>query len=277
VFHALDARPHDTGVERTINATLLFLILLNASAVVAETVESLPSDWREGLRLFEVFSVVVFSIEYLLRLWTCVVDPRYQHPIAGRIRYAFSPLGLVDLIAIAPFFLPWRTTVDLRYIRVFRLIRLLRLFKVARYTKALHTLGHVFRRKREELAIAGFLAMIAVLCASSSIYFLERDAQPEAFSSIPAAMWWAISTLTTVGYGDIYPVTPGGKLLGAITDVLGIAMFALPTGILAAGFAEELQRHRRDQTRACPHCGGKIPDVTGEPDQRLGRAAGPEV
>jgi voltage-gated potassium channel len=160
---------------------------------------------------------------------------------------------------------------------VLRLIRLFRLLKVARYTRALHTMGRVFRDKREELAIAGFIASLIVLCASSSIYFLERDAQPEAFSSIPAAMWWAISTLTTVGYGDVYPVTPGGKLLGAITDVLGIAMFALPTGILAAGFAEELKRHRGDATRLCPHCGSEFTEISSERGQRRGRAAKPEV
>jgi len=204
-----------------------------------------------------VFSIAIFTIEYLLRLWTCTINNRFRDPLMGRIRFALTPLALVDLMAILPFYLPMLIPFDLRFIRAVRLFRLFRLFKIGRYSRSLRTIGNVLKSKKEDLFITVFTVFILLVVASSLMYFVENEAQPEAFSSIPTAMWWGVITLTTVGYGDIYPVTMAGKILGSIISILGIGIFALPTGILASGFAEEIQK-RRAKRITCPYCGKDI-------------------
>lgn len=233
---------------------IMTLISLNVITVILGTVDYLYSRYMLFFWAFEIFSVSVFTIEYLLRLWTCTTDSRFKSFIKGRIRFAVTPLALVDLLAILPFYLPMIIPLDLRFIRALRLFRLFRLFKMGRYSEALKTFGNVLKEKKEELVIAVFSVLIILVIASSLMYFIENETQPEAFSSIPAAMWWGAATLTTVGYGDIYPITPIGKFLGAIIALLGIGMFALPAGILSSGFAEEIQR-KHENRRICPHCG----------------------
>ena len=252
VFKLLEVEEDDKGIERFVNVALLVLIVVIVIVVVLETVRGLDLEFHAGFHTIEVFSVAVFSVEYALRLWSCTSVPKYRSPVLGRLRFALTPLALVDLVAIAPFFLPWLVPLDLRFIRVLRLFRLLRSLKLARYSHALHTLGRVVRAKKEELAITAFLGMVLLILASSLMYYVEEEAQPTVFSSIPAAMWWAVVTLTTVGYGDIYPITPLGKVLASAMGILGIGLFALPAGIMASGFAEELQRKRAPVL--CPHC-----------------------
>lgn len=162
---------------------------------------------------------------------------------------------LIDILAIAPFYLALAG--DLRAIRVLRLFRLFRVIKVARYSKAVQTLGRVIRAKREELLVAVFVLIVLLVLSSSLMYYVENDDQPAAFGSIPEAMWWSIATLTTVGYGDVHPITPLGKFIASIIAVLGIALFALPTGILGSGFVEEMQKERLHK-QVCPHCGKDI-------------------
>ncbi|RJQ54072.1 MAG: ion transporter [Actinobacteria bacterium] len=241
-----------------LDMSLLALICLNVSAVILETVDTLGRPYAAYFYAFEVFSVAVFTVEYLLRLWACTADPRYNHhPIQGRLHMAFSFLGVVDLAAIVPFYLHAVLPIDLRFIRALRLFRLTRMLKVGRYSESLQRMGDVFSAKKADLAMAVFTVVILLILASSGMYYAEHAAQPEVFSSIPASMWWGVTTLTTVGYGDMLPITPLGKLLGAIIAVLGIGLFALPTGILAAGYSEELQKHRRDRGR-CLYCGAKL-------------------
>jgi voltage-gated potassium channel len=163
-------------------------------------------------------------------------------------------MAVVDLVSILPSLIPGGT-LDLRFIRSLRLARLARTLKLARYSQSLQTLGRVLRAKREELVVTGIAGALLLICASSIMYFAEHDAQPQQFSSIPASMWWGVVTLTTVGYGDIFPVTPLGKILGAFIALLGIGLFALPAGILASGFSDEL---RRNEPRTCPRCGQVI-------------------
>jgi voltage-gated potassium channel len=169
-----------------------------------------------------------------------------------------TPLALIDLLAIIPFYLPLLSP-QMRVGRALRLFRLFRVLKLNRYTDSLTIVVQVLRLKQEELILSLFVLSILLAIASSLIYFAEHQAQPDAFSSIPEAMWWGTITLTTVGYGDVYPVTLIGRILGAILAILGIGLFALPAGILASGFAEELQvrksRQQPEQTRICPHCG----------------------
>src|SRR5688572_7999302 len=158
-------------------------------------------------------------------------------------------MAIVDLLAVAPFYLAF-IHLDLRVLRALRLFRVL---KLTRYSRSLQMLASVLRAKRGELAVTLFAIVLALLMASSLIYYVERDHQPDKFESIPAAMWWGVATLSTVGYGDVYPITALGKLIGALVALLGIGLFALPAGILGSGFIEEIQRSR---TKAiCPHCG----------------------
>ncbi len=239
---------------RAFHVFIITLIFLNVIAVILETVESLSTQYSSFFRTFETFSVSIFTIEYLLRLWTCTTDKRFTGAMKGRARFAATPLALIDLMAFLPFYLPMILPVDLRFIRALRLFRLFRLFKLGRYSRSVKTLGNVLKEKKEELVVTMFAVLILLVIASSLMYFIENRAQPRAFSSIPASMWWGVSTLTTVGYGDIYPVTPVGKFLGAIISIFGIGMFAIPAGILASGYAEEIQRAHGKQ-KLCPHCG----------------------
>ena len=220
---------------------IVALIITNVIAVILETVEGLYVAYTEFFTGFELFSVAVFTVEYLVRLWVVVDSPNenYRHPFNGRLRYAVTPMALIDIAAILPFYLSLLIPVDLRFMRVFRLLRLL---KLTRYSTALQTLGAVLYDQRRTLGASIFVMFILLVFSSSIIYLVEKDAQPEAFSSIPKAMWWGLATLTTVGYGDVTPATGIGKVFGATIMVLGIGMAALPAGILATGFATEMQK-----------------------------------
>jgi voltage-gated potassium channel len=166
-------------------------------------------------------------------------------------------MALVDLLAILPFYLP-KSGMDLRVLRALRLMRVFRVAKVWRYSAALHTLGRVFVTRREQLLATLFTAFLLVVVASTLMYYVEHEAQPDRFSSVPASMWWGIATITTIGYGDMYPVTPWGKVLASVMAVLGIALFALPTAILGTAFLEELQSRNKAADEVCPHCGKPI-------------------
>lgn len=247
----IDPTQRMTWLERV----FLWLIAINLVVFVFETVPGAIDAYGEELLVFERVSLALFALEYLARLWACVEVPRYAHPIRGRLRWMTSPLAILDLVVLLPFFLPG-LGIDLRVTRTLRLFRLLRSLKLVRYSKSLRTLLTVLASKREELLVTLSFALTLLLFASSALYFIERDAQPEAFSSIPAAMWWAVTTLTTVGYGDVYPITPLGRLVGAAIAMVGVGLFALPAGILAAGFTEHI--HSERAPAGCPHC-GKLP------------------
>jgi voltage-gated potassium channel len=239
-------------LARAWNLVIIGAIAITTLAVIVETVETIDRQFQPILRTIEILSLGLFGTEYLLRLWVITCSPRYGHPLFGRLRFAITPLALIDLVAIVPALVA--TRVDLRFLRIARLARVLRVLKLARYSQGIGLIGRVIRRKREELLVAlGFFLMLLVM-ASALMYFAEHDAQPKAFSSIPAAMWWAVVTMTTLGYGDVYPVTVAGRFLAGITALLGIAAFALPTSILGAGFLAELEGSKRQK---CPRCGAE--------------------
>ena len=243
---------------KVVDTFIVILILLNVAAMVIESVKRVYDAIPAWFLAFEYFSVAVFTVEYAARLWTCVEEPAYERPVLGRIRFALTPLAIVDMLAVLPFYLPF-LSVDLRVLRMFRLLRIMRLMRVAklaRYSESLQMLMRVIRAKREQLMSAVSLLLIMLVVAATLAFYAESRAQPKAFSSIPAAMWWAAVTLTTVGYGDIYPVTVLGKIVGAMIAMTGIGMFALPTAILGAGFLEDLEQHKK--ARKCPHCGKEI-------------------
>lgn len=251
------AAPGD-NLSRAVDVFLLGLIALNIVAMVLETVQLCYELGPRFFAWFETVSVILFSVEYLLRVWSSTVSQAFRAPVSGRLRYMLTPLAVVDLLAILPFYLPF-LGLDLRSFRVLRLFRVVRTLKVGRYSKAMQLTGHVVVSRGPELITSLSIILALVLLSASLMYYAEREAQPDAFSSIPAAMWWAVTTLSTVGYGDVYPLTPAGKLLASTIALLGIGMFALPTGILGAAFVEEIQRRKATRQR-CPHCGRELND-----------------
>lgn len=223
-----------------------FLIVLNITAFIASTSSSFSLAYKLLFECIEIICSWVFTIEYVLRMWVCTVDRKYSHPIWGRLKYALTPLSMIDLISILPFYLLWLFP-HLSFVHVISVLRLLRLLKISRYSESVRTLGTVLYAKKEELLATAFAVFILLICASSLMYFVESSAQPQSFGSIPDAMWWGVVTLTTVGYGDIYPITPIGRFLGSILAFLGIGIFALPAGIISSGFSEEVQRRKQEK------------------------------
>ena len=244
-------------VVKKLELFIIILILLNVAAVIVGTVESLYKSYRVLFISFEVFSVVIFSIEYIIRLVFAPKRHEKDSPLIRHLAYIVSPMALIDLLALLPFYLPLLLPVDLRFLRALRLIRLLRVLKLTRYSRALRIIKRIFKLKQEELIIASSLGFGLLIFWSSFMYFLEHEAQPQAFASIPHAMWWGVATLTTVGYGDIYPITPLGKLCGALTAISCVGLFALPAGILASGFTEAIAQDDQEKQKPliCPHCG----------------------
>lgn len=242
------------------NIGLAALILLNVLALMLETVPELHTEWHLLFDAFEIFSITLFITvitEYLLRLWVANLNPRYQHPIGGRIHYLFSPMALVELLAFLPSLL-LMSGLDLRFLRMLRLFRVLRLLHIPRFNKAMYSIWEAARSKKAEFMIAATIMFVLLILCSSLAYFAEHEAQPKAFSSIPASLWWGIMTMTTVGYGDIYPVTAMGKIIASLFATLGIGFFALPSAILASALIEQSRKNEKSDT--CPHCGKKLND-----------------
>ncbi|HOX51564.1 MAG TPA: ion transporter, partial [Fibrobacteria bacterium] len=217
----------------------------------------IAASFAGWFRWLEIVSVTIFTMEYVARLWSCTADPRYASSWKGRLNYATTFLSVVDLLAILPFYLGTWFSGDLRVLWTLRLLRLLRVLKLGRYSSALALMGRVLRLKSSDLLATIFALFVLIVLAASLMYHAEFQAQPDKFSSIPASMWWAVATLTTVGYGDIYPITWLGKLAASVIAILGIGLFALPAGILADGFSE-LRRLEQSGTKRCPHCGESI-------------------
>ncbi len=263
--HAVNRRlnPGD-GDSKWVDTFIITLIALNVLIAITETHEPTHQAYLGFFTGFEIFSSVFFTIEYVLRLWVAPLDPRFARPVSGRARFALTPMALVDLVAIVPFYVEiiFRDSIDLRIARAIRLFRLVRILKMGRYAYAMRTLGAVFVRKKEELAITSLVCVMLVILTSSVMYFAEHEAQPEAFASIPSTMWWSIITLTSVGYGDVYPITEIGKIMGAFIALIGVLFVALPTGIISAGFLEQMREEKRGKDSEifgyCPHCGEQL-------------------
>ena len=246
------AAPGDRA-SKAFDVVILVLIFANLAALILETVEPIRREYEEFFAVFETVSIATFTVEYALRLWSITSDPRYASPITGRLRFSSTPLLVIDLLAVLPYFLPF-VGIDLRFIRAIRFFRIFRLAKLGRYSKALRALMKAMASKKEELLTGLFMLLLLLLGASTLMYYAESQAQPKHFSSILSAMWWGMATLTTVGYGDVYPATALGKVLGSVVAILGIGVFALPTGILGSAFVDEIAKARQAPKR-CPHCG----------------------
>jgi len=243
VYHMLGGEGRSETIVKIVDYALVTLICINCVFSVLESVESLSVMHGHIFHAFDHFSVIIFSIEYILRVWTAVEidDPRYRHPVIGRLRFMLTPMAIVDLIAIAPYYLGIFFEVDLRAMRV---LRLLRVFKLTRYSQAMTIMIAVLRQEARAIGALLFVFVVILVFVSSLMYLLEHLAQPRVFADIPAAMWWSVVTMTTLGYGDMVPITPMGKLVGALTAVIGVGMIALPAGVLASGFSEQMRMRR---------------------------------
>ena len=255
-YEIVERADEDDRTSRIFDLAIVALIAINLLAIVLETLAPLREQASGAFLVFEIVSVAIFTAEYIVRVWSCTEDPAYADPIRGRLRFAVQPLVLIDLVAILPFYIPMFVEVDLRFARALRLLRLFRLIKLTR-SESMSIIGAVLQSRREVLLSTVFIASILLFIASSLMYLAERDAQPDGFSSIPAAMWWGMVTLTTVGYGDLFPVTAIGRVLGAIVALMGIGLFALPAGILGSAFVDEIEQRRsaKESVTICPHCG----------------------
>lgn len=249
VFAVIEIAQEGDRLSQVFDWSILVLILANAVAVVIGTVPSVQSSCGSQLHVFEQASVAIFTIEYLLRMWAAPERDASVSALSARVKWSTSPLALIDLAAILPAFLPMLLPVDLRLLRLLRLFRLLRLLKLGRYSQAIQVFSTVLKEKREELVVALVSVLILLTLTSGAMYYFENPGQPEAFPSIPAAMWWGTAALTTVGYGDVYPITTAGRILGSLTALLGIGFFALPAGILASGFSDAIARAREDRDK----------------------------
>ena len=222
-----------------VDMILFILIVLNIGAVCLESVKHIGNEYKVAFNAFEFFSVVIFSIEYVLRIWSAPArnDLGNSTNIIKRMKYIFSFTGLIDFLAIIPSILPYFFGgLDLRWLRVLRLLRLL---KISNYSSALEDFFSAIKADWRSFSAALYLMVIALFLSSALMYIAEHDSQPEKFSSIPETMWWGLITLTTVGYGDVSPVTPLGKIIGAFTAIMGVCTVALLTGIVASAFANQ--------------------------------------
>lgn len=248
----------DTRWDKILNAFIIILIVLNVAAVILETVPAIHDRYATFFQIFDTVSVIIFTIEYVLRVWSCNHDPKYQHSFHGRLRYMVSTEALIDLIAILPFYIHVVVGLDLRVLRILRLLRFFRLFRLTAYMKSAKMVRNVFTLRANELKLSFVLISFVIIIASCLMYFAEHDAQPDKFSSIPATMWWAVVTVTSIGYGDMVPISTFGKTLSGIISFMGLAIFALPAGIITAGFLEEMNKAKRKKHINCPHCHQQI-------------------
>ncbi len=241
LYKVMEMRDGDSTLSLAVNWFIMVLILVNVLGVILETVDALHAQWHAWFFALEIFSVAVFTAEYVTRLWVCVESGHFSDGWHGRLRYALTPMAIIDLLAILPFLMQMFLTIDTRILRVFRLLRV---FKLSRHFTMLGVLGVVLQREVKTLLSAIFIMLVLAILSASGIYLAEHKVQPEAFGSIPQAMWWAVVTLTTVGYGDVVPQTNVGRLFGAFITMIGVGMAALPAGIIASGFTGEIERRR---------------------------------
>lgn len=257
-FEIIEKGKEGDRTSKIFDIFIISLICINVLSVFLDTftpndVQSITFKW------IELISVILFTIEYLLRLWTAPLLFPEKTKFKATIKYFFSFMALIDLLAVLPFYFPFFIKIDLRVLRSLRLIRLFRLFKMNRYTNALSTVMQVIKNKAHELLSSIFVVFILMLISSVFMYTIESPVQPKVFKNGFSGLWWAVATFTTVGYGDIYPITVAGKIISMIMAILGIALVAVPTGIISSGFIE-LSSENKNCTKKhfCPYCGKKI-------------------
>lgn len=236
-FEIIEKGEKGDTISKIFDIFILILICVNVLSVFVETFK-ISSRVRTILSDIELFSIIIFSIEFILRVWTAEFLYENLSPIKSKIKYIFSFMALIDLFAILPFYIPFVIKVDLRVLRILRLFRLSRIVKANRYTKSLQKVIDVIKDKSAELFSAILMLFILMLISSVLIYYIESPAQPDVYTNALSGLWWSIAIFTSVWLGDIYPITAAGKILCALMAVFGVAIIAVPTGIISSGFVE---------------------------------------
>jgi voltage-gated potassium channel len=232
VYNTIRDDNENSTASNIFNIVIVILIILNIIDIIVDTFAGLPAIVYRISDYVEVISVIIFTIEYILRVWTAI----------QKIKYIFSFMAIIDLLAILPFYIPFLIPVDLRVLRTLRLVRVLRVLKLNRYTDALKIVGNVIKNKSEQLISSVSVVLVMMVISSILIYYVENPAQPDGFKNAFSGLWWSVATLTTVGYGDIFPVTIPGKIFSAFIALLGIGLVAVPTGIISSGFVEGIDK-----------------------------------
>jgi len=258
IFKLVEKGSHGNKINLVFDYTIMSLIILSVISIILESIREISPGFKMFLYWFDIFSVVIFSIEYSMRLYVADLTHPSNNKFQSLMKFIFSANGLIDLVAILPFYLPMLIKTDLRFLRTLRLTRFLRILKVNRYTNSLNLIWSVIKEKKTELMVTGIVTFILLVIASFIMYNVEGEKQPEAFPNVLASFWWAVATLTTVGYGDVYPVTALGKFISGIIALMGIGLVALPTGIISSGFMSRLESKKNDDEIICPHCGKRI-------------------
>ena len=257
IYKIIEQGDHGSKYNLIFDYSIMSLIVLNLLSLALESIPEVKDKYGIFMNYFEAFSVIVFSIEYALRIYVSDLVFQTKSKINSASKFIFSTYGILDLISILPFYLPLFFGFDLLFIRIIRLFRFVRILKIGRYNDSLSLIFAVVREKKGELISAGFVATIILIIASFLMYYVEGDVQPDKFPNVLACFWWAVATLTTVGYGDVFPVTALGKVLSGIIAVLGIGLVALPAGLISAGFMEKIS-NKKEIEKKCPHCGQSI-------------------
>lgn len=257
VYDLINEEDKSSRTSNIFNWFIVILITLNVIAIIAESFEGMRAIAGKSFWYFEIFSVGVFTVEYIARLWTYDLRFPNKTPWKAFKSALTSPLAVLDLLAILPTYLPFLIPFDLRFLRILRPMRIIQVFKLSRYFKALKLIGNVLKEKRWELEVTFFMAFMLLLLSSTLMYYAEYSVQPEKFPNIIASFWWAVITLTTVGYGDVVPVTSFGKLLGGLISLLGVGLVALPTAILGSAFMHKRREAVWNRTHHCSCCSKK--------------------
>ncbi len=258
LFHIVEKGHHGNRLNQVFDYFIMSLIVLSVFSIILDSISGIREDYGSLLNAFNVFSIVVFTAEYMIRIYISDLTYPSKNNITSRLTFIFSGYGLIDLLAILPFYIPIFIALDFRFLRILRLFRFVRILKINRYNNSLNLIWTVIKEKKSELIVTGFVTFIVLFMSSFIMYYIEGDVQPDQFPNILAAFWWAIATLTTVGYGDVYPVTSIGKILSSIIAILGIGIIALPTGIISAGLIGKIDKTSKPESKICPHCKREI-------------------
>jgi len=261
IFDIIDPDNSNSVLSRIFDASIITLIIISVLSIILDTFEFL-GQYSDLLYIIEIFTIIIFTVEYILRIWTAdMLYPDFGHKKA-RFLYIISFMALIDLFAILPFYLPFFLPHDLIVIRSLRIIRIFRFFKFNRYTNVLSDIGEVFKKKASQLITSTFIVFLLMLITSILMFTVEHEKQPDVFKNAFDSLWYTIATITTIGYGDIYPISVWGKALSGVIAFLGIGLVAIPTGIISAGFIEQAKRvseeKEADKKCFCPYCGKKL-------------------
>ncbi len=260
IFNIIRDDDENDLISNIFDTIVICIIIINVVSIIAYTF-TLPDHMIALLNKIELISVIFFTIEYILRIWTADLTYPNLSPAKARLKYLKSFMALIDLVSILPFYLPFIFPSSLLVLRSLRAIRLLRIFKFNRYVTALSSIGQVFKENKHQLISSIIILALLMIIASVLMYNVESEAQPEVFSNAFSSLWWIVTTLTTIGYGDIYPVTTLGKILSEVISLLGVAIVAIPTGIISAGFIEQNNKKDKDcNKKYCPYCGKNLND-----------------